>query len=65
VDFIYAGQERGRLNLDDSGALKAVGAGWLMCALADVGLMEGRVFTPIGWLMKVAFLAGLDPLSYF
>ena len=65
MDFIYAGQERGRLNLDDSGALKAVGAGWLMCALADVRFVEERLFTLAGLLMDMVSLAGLDTLSHF
>lgn len=35
--MIYQGQARD--GLSSSGALKAVGAGWLLCALADVSLI--------------------------
>lgn len=37
VEMIYQGQARD--GLSSSGALKAVGAGWLLCALADVSLI--------------------------
>lgn len=36
VEYIYQGQSRSRANLDGAGALKAVGAGWLMLAIVDV-----------------------------
>ncbi|KAJ9105041.1 hypothetical protein QFC19_003672 [Naganishia cerealis] len=37
VEYIYQGQSRARAGLDNSGSLKAVGAGWLMLAIVDVG----------------------------
>ncbi|KAI5449246.1 Transmembrane osmosensor [Naganishia albida] len=36
VEYIYQGQSRSRANLDGAGALKAVGAGWLMLAIVDI-----------------------------
>ncbi|KAJ9112100.1 hypothetical protein QFC22_006400 [Naganishia vaughanmartiniae] len=36
VEYIYQGQARARAGLDYAGALKAVGAGWLMLAIVDI-----------------------------
>ncbi|KAJ9093050.1 hypothetical protein QFC21_006541 [Naganishia friedmannii] len=36
VEYIYQGQARAREGLDYAGALKAVGAGWLMLAIVDI-----------------------------
>lgn len=64
VEMIYQGQARD--GLSSSGALKAVGAGWLLCALADlvwILYLTSEEDTFFYHLLNPTGLAGLTPYS--
>lgn len=59
VEYIYQGQARARERLGYAGALKAVGAGWLMLAIVDVSQAVRRMSTSISYFPS----ASTDPLA--